>query len=851
MKEDKPKGKSQQPPSEQRGAQPRRHDEDVDFEILDALQQIEQTGKAADDIEDEDMIDLNLEDEDFMFTEDEEDIPETEEFHFDKDVAESLEGAQDEGMDDDLLTAQDDDLALAQAFGDDLGAEPTEKHEESEDFSLDLDEDAATEMNLTFDDEMNLDLDEKFDEASLNIDDSEAMEPFIGSEEETIAEDHDAEKTSAVLQLDSFEQEPLVDESLDFGEEDADMSLEEQALDSEGVEMAFEASDEAFEDMNFEPISAMEAPLEEDTSPEQADVSSSEYPDMRETHENEPLSGKAVISVDGDQVIDLGDEHDLEQMGAEPFEETVWEEEDATDEAEIKEEAEMDLSEFNEENAQELLSSFAAEETEETENDFAASPDEEAFMASLDDIAIDLGENETELGEPAITEEGDLPAVPAEATESESEEFKFPPIEEEEETVASDDVEASESFVAQDLAVDVQDQMLEAELREAELVSEPFEWGAGSAPQPESDMERLRALGLSPRLTDTEVEKFGHMVQEAKTLQEYVEKLDLHKAEIRERIYQKLSHEYAARKVKIFREPEFISIRIDVEQDLQDMLAKRTEFSTTISRLNDELEEVNIRHLVGELTDDMLAEKQQEQRSGIDKWQQKREDLEHFILRYQELLESEQALNPLANESEESASPQEMPPEEAIAPGEDLLDETVPEPVAEETLPQSEEPFAEEPEPAAAEHEEPETAEHLEMEVPSEELPGLDALEELSASDELEKEMEDLDTLTSIFDEESEEGEEGWDTEGEEDSELTVESFDEQEFTTDSEEPEKDEEDFEFEELPEPEEAIEEQISGVDDEEASEQEEMISCKKCGRTTPAAEKFCVNCGAKVR
>jgi hypothetical protein len=34
-------------------------------------------------------------------------------------------------------------------------------------------------------------------------------------------------------------------------------------------------------------------------------------------------------------------------------------------------------------------------------------------------------------------------------------------------------------------------------------------------------------------------------------------------------------------------------------------------------------------------------------------------------------------------------------------------------------------------------------------------------------------------------------------------------------------------------------------------EEETPQEDMISCKKCGRQTPASDKFCIHCGAKAR
>ena len=67
-------------------------------------------------------------------------------------------------------------------------------------------------------------------------------------------------------------------------------------------------------------------------------------------------------------------------------------------------------------------------------------------------------------------------------------------------------------------------------------------------------------------------------------------------------------------------------------------------------------------------------------------------------------------------------------------------------------------------------------------------------------------------------------------------------------------------EDFGLDELPEMDEGLEEELAAIESpsaveeepgEEAAAQEEMLRCKKCGRSTPSAEKFCVNCGAKAR
>jgi len=169
----------------------------------------------------------------------------------------------------------------------------------------------------------------------------------------------------------------------------------------------------------------------------------------------------------------------------------------------------------------------------------------------------------------------------------------------------------------------------------------------------ESEVDERRELGLTPRLTDFEIDKFESIVNEAKTLQSYVEKLEDHKTEIKENTYQKLLREYNSRKTNIFREAEFVSIRTNIEQELQDMISKRTEFASKIEHLNDELEEVKVRHLVGELTDAMFSEREEAQKAEIAEWYNKTERIEKFITRYQELLDAEKKLNSLRKDLQE------------------------------------------------------------------------------------------------------------------------------------------------------------------------------------------------------
>jgi hypothetical protein len=84
----------------------------------------------------------------------------------------------------------------------------------------------------------------------------------------------------------------------------------------------------------------------------------------------------------------------------------------------------------------------------------------------------------------------------------------------------------------------------------------------------------------------------------------------------------------------------------------------------------------------------------------------------------------------------------------------------------------------------------------------------------------------------------------------EEDVEIMEETEADQEFSMESI---GDEEDFVFDESPDIDEELDEEQSAFEDETVSDETDkyMITCKKCGRSTPASEKFCVNCGAKAQ
>jgi hypothetical protein len=250
---------------------------------------------------------------------------------------------------------------------------------------------------------------------------------------------------------------------------------------------------------------------------------------------------------------------------------------------------------------------------------------------------------------------------------------------------------------------------------------------------------------------------------QAKTFQSYVAALEKYQTEIKDTIYQKLLNEYTSRKTDVFKQSEFLKMQGDLAQDLQDLLTRRTEFASKIDRLNEALEEVKVRHLVGEYTDVTLAERQAAQKTEIVQWQDKTEKIDKFIARYQELLELERALNPLRQE------PASAQAEEAIA------EQTEKPLVAPENA-----VVTAEMAPLSEEWKIPEEA----FEMSAEEFFPQSLLEELPMTEE---------------------------SKGEGSLETTAAKREEEEPV----------------------------------------EEMINCKKCGKSTPAAEKFCVNCGAKAR
>ena len=336
------------------------------------------------------------------------------------------------------------------------------------------------------------------------------------------------------------------------------------------------------------------------------------------------------------------------------------------------------------------------------------------------------------------------------------------------------------------------------------------------------------------RLSDEQMQSFEGMMSEAQTLQTYLDNLESHHEDVKGSIYHKLSIEYIARKTVIFKADEFLTLHTDVQHDLQDMTAKREEFVEKVERLNEELEEIKVRHLVGEYNEETLAEKEEAQTNEIALWNEKVEKIEQFITRCQQALDAENALNPIKNKQIQEEVPQEEPEEvspsledvEASEPSEDTEDETLSQ---EETAPEiSREPQEPEEEgsvkekidlASSEESEEEETSE--EADVTGDDITGL----------ELDEQKEDFEIPETEEPEEAEEGvlsfggaagfeEEAEDENFDADFSIDSEEFDEDEFELDSLTglDEEDEEEFSYD------------IEGFGDEEIEHEEETAESR---------------------
>ena len=783
---------------EQRKNPFKKNEEDFDFEILDALEGHAAKKPAS---KQEDEIDLSL-DNDLDL--DEEGFAKANGFSFDDQMS--------SGLEEELL--KDAGLSLEDSFEEEEELTTDISIDEEEDFSLDLRQDAAGEIS--------------FDEEDISFDAGAENEPFEAESEKEVgleanegelgggfgAPEFDtvAETRAYTVEVEErekfgigFPEEPEAseeNEELGAAGELRSAELESAELEAEMPEMNEEMD---IRGSGFEETETKEPPLAEETE----------------------IQGKSVITVGKDAVINLGDEKDIAQKIAAPTpspaapiippaappqeraEEQMPEQPEEEEEEEFTEESAAVFLDLHDEGRHEPPLAVSMDE------------DETDIENEMGDINIDLTDEER-AAEPAASA-AELP--PADET-------------------------ASSRAAAEEQAEAIPETEMPEEINlSGGETPEQIYPGETPATTIHEEFDVREFLGLALRLRDDQMQSFEGLMREARTLQNYIESLEAHKTDVKETIYQKLLTEYNARKRAIFKTEAFTDLFGDVEGDLQDMANQRQEFVTTIARLNEELEEIAVRHLVGEFDDQTLAEKERAQKSEIALWNDKTEKIETIIMRYQTALDAECALNPLRNEAPEPETPELPEPEAPVQEEETMMPE---EPAASETLESKlpEMPEQEPEEEAMSESDEEALLSDLTKEaeagedegLPEELLSGLGDLEDETFEKELGAEAE------------SEEGElEGgllglgdmseFDT-GEE-TETEESEFEGGEFLVDDlsglagldEEGESEEGGFDYEVEPEDEKEV---VAAT-----------IACKKCGRQTPADEKFCIHCGGKAK
>ena len=899
INQETPQKKSQNPSS---GSRPRT-EEDLDFEILDALENIDDTGNDSDasltGTDDEFGLDL---DDDLMFDADR--LGDTEQFSMEIDTAMGLSADNDRDADNSQLAGELDNFGLDTDIG------STVQVDENDDgsFSLDLDDD--DDLDLSFDNDIDLDLGEETETAAFDVSSALEQEGF------GISDDGSSDLDLGVFDAQGIDaDDQAADDTFSFSMDDeaaadtvaVDMGGDNLAISSEfdmGMPVSSDTAgiDESFDDeeddIDIDNMPDLDETIAEFATPLDSDngLSDTGFAEMNSEQETEEFSGKGVISIDGDQVFDLGDEGGIGSFT--DADTASWESDNnvqagdddyAEDDFLNDDEDDIDLAELAK-GAERIVGTVVDDEPEQEP------AGDEDFMASLNSISIDLHDDDDAEDEPETFDSdgaGDDFALPEDAAAVD-------------ENLNEEDVDVAD-FSDELPEVQVDDELENDFDVESPVAAEFVAGSHGEEPPEAEDAEPdvREALGLVPRLAEDDIRKFDQMVLEAKTLQDYIEQLEEHRPEIKTAIYYKLLKEYSDRKTGIFREPDFISIRIDVEQDLEDMLRKRADVHRTVSGLNDELEEVQVRHLVGEYSDDELAKQETSRKIEIDAWQQKTDRLEQFVVQYQELLETEKALNPGEEEPEDELMNAEMPPLEETRDTLDVEGGIVSHEV-EPLVPEEDASFAEAPliseEEASPAEAPPEEEPSLEEEAPFEDLSTIieedggadvtakeseddageepetfaelvsDSAEEESADislGDLSDEIADMGDLTGML--EVDDGSD-WDDGDVDDFELTAESFEDDDFSLDADFADDDEltgldtDDFnlngltDIDDTPDADDetlaalafgGLEEASEEVSEEASEPEEAMVSCKKCGRSTPSSEKFCVNCGAKAQ
>ncbi len=413
-------------------------DSDIEDAVSDILDKVESGGQAtsetdldqtldeSDSIDDRDatiIADLDEEDLDFSLDIESSDEP-------DLDIDDELNLDLDLESDDEPDLDTDDELNL------DLDLES------DDDLDLDTDDGLNLDLDLDADDDLDLsiDLDAKDEDLDLQSDGDETIIADLDEEDldldlsslDNLIEDDQANESTVIVEVDEDDElsSDVTDESESFQEIEADMpkeSTEDFSLDLELDDLEEDTGGETSADEEAEvDLSEIEKMLEE---PETGGSGSSLVPDQdtdldldiepsldNEKWMDDSAGEKMVVE---DEVIDLSElEQVLDDVDVDAKDETVEEQELAledalssdadtgTDSADIEDDLELDLSEFEDDHQPQNTAGAIEQEADDMELEFEVEEDHRQTEKTLDDGEL---EETVVVSEPPFAEKSEAP----------------------------------------------------------------------------------------------------------------------------------------------------------------------------------------------------------------------------------------------------------------------------------------------------------------------------------------------------------------------------------------------------------------------------------------------------------
>jgi hypothetical protein len=198
-----------------------------------------------------------------------------------------------------------------------------------------------------------------------------------------------------------------------------------------------------------------------------------------------------------------------------------------------------------------------------------------------------------------------------------------------------------ETFDDPDMPYGIQRQIMEAKAAGVGESREMDNAVSEERPTPAVPEIEPRTSDVVLRLSDLRLVRFNDLIKQAQTLQGYIKKLMENQGQVKEKIYKKLLSEYQDRRANIFKDVDFIQMQQHSKEDLDDSILKKSEFDLKLDELKDDLEEINVRYLVGEYDEAILREKEEQKKNEIESWSDRISKVAHTISTYQNLLTAE------------------------------------------------------------------------------------------------------------------------------------------------------------------------------------------------------------------